>query len=101
MVRREVFIVAKGNPPHQLRLVDAVQRLGLSYHFEIEIDEALQHIYHTYHGCDEERLYDAALRFRLLRQHGYNVSCGESLIYIKRTYVVYFTNMKYIYTYML
>lgn len=77
VVRKEVFIRAAVDPSHQLRLIDSVQRLGLSYHFETEIEEALKHIYDTYHGPDEEELYDAALRFRLLRQQGYFVSCGN------------------------
>nr|ANA91932.1 terpenoid synthase [Paeonia lactiflora] len=56
----------------KLVLVDSIQRLGLAYHFENQIEQALEHIYGTPLEGD---LYHVALRFRLLRQQGYNVSC--------------------------
>lgn len=64
-------------------LVDQLQRLGVAYHFENEIKEDLQSIYnsHVNSNCDvnydhNNDLYTVALRFRLLRQHGYKVSAG-------------------------
>ncbi|GMI65468.1 terpene synthase 10 [Hibiscus trionum] len=67
------------NPSQILDLIDAVQRLGVAYHFEKEIEDALQIIYH--HHCnhvqvDNDDLYTTAVRFRLLREHGFNVDCG-------------------------
>ncbi|XP_071693707.1 (E)-beta-farnesene synthase-like [Rutidosis leptorrhynchoides] len=60
--------------------IDVVQRLGISYHFEEEIMEALQHIYVIYGdykgGIDEMNLKNISLWFRLLRQQGFNVSSG-------------------------
>lgn len=61
---------------HKLDLIDAVQRLGVGYHFEKEIDESLHHLYEG--SClkwNDSNLRTVALRFRLLRQHGYRVSC--------------------------
>ncbi|KAH9651453.1 alpha-humulene/(-)-(E)-beta-caryophyllene synthase [Citrus sinensis] len=62
-------------------IVNQLQRLGVAYHFENEIKEALQTIYdsHVNGNCDvnydhNNDLYIVALRFRLLRQHGYKVS---------------------------
>uniref|UniRef100_M0ZP05 (-)-germacrene D synthase n=1 Tax=Solanum tuberosum TaxID=4113 RepID=M0ZP05_SOLTU len=62
-----------------LELIDNTQRLGVSYHFEKEIEESLKHIYNNM-SCgefddDDNNLDIVALRFRLLRQVGYNVSC--------------------------
>ncbi|KAI7981016.1 (-)-germacrene D synthase [Camellia lanceoleosa] len=51
---------------------------GVSYHFESEIETALQHIYETYDHHDvkaNDDLYAVALLFRLLRQQGYPISC--------------------------
>ncbi|GMI65466.1 terpene synthase 21 [Hibiscus trionum] len=68
------------NPSQILDLIDAVQRLGVAYHFEKEIEDALQIIDH--HHCnhvqvddDDDDLYTTAVRFRLLREHGFNVDC--------------------------
>lgn len=68
----------------QIKLINEVQRLGLSYHFEKEIEGALQNIYTTYdcHG-DEIELHDVSLLFRVLRQHGFYISCGKFNIYCK------------------
>nr|K4LMW2.1 RecName: Full=Sesquiterpene synthase 2; AltName: Full=Kunzeaol synthase STS2 [Thapsia garganica]AFV09099.1 sesquiterpene synthase 2 [Thapsia garganica] len=59
-------------------LIDDIQRLGLSYHFEAEIDTLLQHVkdsYLEYYGTkNHDNLHDVALSFRLLRQEGHNIS---------------------------
>ncbi|XP_020598459.1 (-)-germacrene D synthase-like [Phalaenopsis equestris] len=58
-----------------LQLIDALQRLGISYHFEEQIDKKLRDIYdHNYGESHEINLQAAALKFRLLRQHGYRVT---------------------------
>ncbi|KAL6316974.1 hypothetical protein AAG906_024513 [Vitis piasezkii] len=75
-VRRELMAAA-GKPSQQLNFIDAVQRLGVAYHFEEEIEEALGRIYDNYQedGNKYDDLYNVALRFRLLRQQGFNISC--------------------------
>ncbi|GLT49357.1 hypothetical protein SLA2020_229200 [Shorea laevis] len=55
----------------KLYLIDAVQRLGVDYHFEREIDDALEKIYQD--GVDCSNLYNVALWFRVFRQQGINV----------------------------
>lgn len=76
VVRKEVFTDAADDFSHQLKLIDAIQRLGVAYHFETDIEQALERIHATYQDDDGD-LYNVALRFRLLRRHGYNVSCGR------------------------
>ncbi|CAK9157540.1 unnamed protein product [Ilex paraguariensis] len=68
-------------PLDQLELIDNLQRLGVSYHFEDEIKRILENIYSN-NKWQKEDLYAAALRFRLLRQHGYDVPqvVGESIL---------------------
>ncbi|CAA2975163.1 terpene synthase 10-like [Olea europaea subsp. europaea] len=52
-------------PLDQLELIDNLERLGISYHFEDEIEQILAFI---------NRKYSRTLEFRLLRQHDFNVS---------------------------
>ncbi|WOG94620.1 hypothetical protein DCAR_0313916 [Daucus carota subsp. sativus] len=67
--------VAKPNLD-RLELIDYLQRLGLGYHFEQEIKSALTKMYEdpSYETLERNDLHGAALRFRLLRQHGFNIS---------------------------
>ncbi|TYJ39002.1 hypothetical protein E1A91_A04G034800v1 [Gossypium mustelinum] len=60
----------------KLELIDTLQRLGLSYHFEAEINKTLKNISIDRIGTvawKKDNLYATALEFRLLRQHGYKV----------------------------
>ncbi|KAI3456994.1 hypothetical protein Pfo_013657 [Paulownia fortunei] len=65
------------NSSHKIELIDAIQQLGVGYHFEKEIDKSLRHIHETYpeYNKKDNDLRVVALRFRLLRQQGYYVSC--------------------------
>ncbi|XP_048328538.2 valencene synthase-like [Ziziphus jujuba] len=76
-VKGLVMKYSQKKPLQKLELIDAIQRLGVSYHFEREINEALEKIYNSYGFLDEEDddLYTISLWFRLLRQHGYYISC--------------------------
>ena len=71
----------------KLELIDAIQRLGVSHHFEREIDDLLGGIY-EYHSSkkhveiDDQDLYLVALCFRLLRQQGYKIPSGKYLLFI-------------------
>jgi hypothetical protein len=67
-------------PDDTVTLVDALERLGVDNHFREEIDVALSRI----HGDGEDdtdvgsshNLHAVALRFCLLRQHGFWVPTG-------------------------
>lgn len=62
----------------KVHLIDSICRLGVSYHFEHEIEEVLQNIHKNYveNGeiTFEDNLYFLAVLFRLLRQQGFYVS---------------------------
>ncbi|KAJ4945400.1 hypothetical protein NE237_014245 [Protea cynaroides] len=72
---RRMLAVDANDSSKKLKLIDSLQRLGVAYHFEGEIEEALKQIHDAPNGFDEIDLYTMALQFRLLRQHGYNVQC--------------------------
>ncbi|RWR93513.1 terpene synthase 1 [Cinnamomum micranthum f. kanehirae] len=64
------------DPLVEMNLIDSIQRLGVAYHFDTEVEEKLKRWYNAWvDGLnDGEDLHAVALQFRLLRQHGYNVS---------------------------
>ncbi|XP_039165819.1 alpha-terpineol synthase, chloroplastic-like [Eucalyptus grandis] len=65
----------KMNSVAKLEFIDAVQRLGLGYQFEMEIKNALSSIYNNTEDAQLlDDLYAVSLQFRLLRQHGFNIS---------------------------
>lgn len=65
-------------PLDKLELIDNLQRLGLGYCLDQEIKSTLTKIYEDQSNetLDRKDLHAVALRFRLLRQHGFNVSQG-------------------------
>lgn len=66
-------------PIDQLELIDTLQRLGLSYLFEVEIKKMLQEIHdNVNYQWKNDDLYGTALKFRLFRQHGFLISEGMS-----------------------
>ncbi|RDX58460.1 putative terpene synthase 2, partial [Mucuna pruriens] len=78
-IRKMIVSPIDNNFSFKLNFINFVQRLGISYHFEHEIDGALHQIYNnstkdnniiTY----DDDLHHLALLFRLLRQHGYRIS---------------------------
>ncbi|KAJ7961434.1 Terpene synthase [Quillaja saponaria] len=82
MLKKKVKIIltTPQDPHKQIELIDLLERLGLSYHFEDEIKKILDNIC-TKSVADqkdawnyETNLYAVALQFRLFRLHGYTVS---------------------------
>lgn len=62
----------------QLEIIDNLQRLGLCYHFEDEIYSILNNL--SGKTSKRDHLYAKALEFRLLRQHGFNISQGALIV---------------------
>ncbi|KAK1289130.1 putative terpene synthase 2 [Acorus calamus] len=58
------------DPMREMVLIDTIQRLGLKYHFEHEIDASLKILNDT---CFDYDLHLFSLHFRLLRQGGYSI----------------------------
>lgn len=71
-------------PLSLLEVIDKVHRFGLTYKFQHDINKALHRINvnssDIYQGAEIEKsgstLHATALAFRLLRQHGFEVSQG-------------------------
>lgn len=72
-IKSQLLITTTKDNIEKLKLIDSIQRLGVSYHFETEIHKVLQQLYHNIAQHDND-LHTMTLRFRLLRQQGYNIS---------------------------
>ncbi|WRX15092.1 Terpene synthase [Theobroma cacao] len=59
------------------KLIDLMQRLGVAYHFGKEIDEALNNVLKETVIGD---LYTTSLLFRILREHAFPISTGDSRV---------------------
>ena len=65
---------------HQLKLIDTLRQLGVAYHFEREIKDAIGTIYGLMNiniSILEDDLFATSLLFRLLREHDLNISQGK------------------------
>ncbi|KAL5066847.1 hypothetical protein RYX36_017734 [Vicia faba] len=62
------------NEVDQLEFIDVIQRLGVAYHFNNEIKNILDNIYNKKTSNLKNNLHATALKFRLLRQHRYDIS---------------------------
>nr|GMD80246.1 (-)-germacrene D synthase-like [Ipomoea batatas] len=71
---KNMLVEATHISSHKLHLINKIQRLGVSYQFEKEIETSLEHIFKAYDEFNENDLFIVSLRFRLLRQEGYHVS---------------------------
>ena len=72
-----------GDPKERIIYIDAIEQLVVAYHFEEEIEAILQQFYDKYNEHDylyNDDLQYIALRFRILRQHGFVVSSGKTYI---------------------
>jgi hypothetical protein len=93
-LRRRVLIEAGGEAAsvaETVTLVDTLERLGVDTHFREEIDAALRGVLSGESrldsgsgSCKDSDLRVVALRFRLLRQHGFWVSAGTTWVLDER-----------------
>ncbi|XP_076891646.1 (E)-beta-ocimene synthase, chloroplastic-like [Bidens hawaiensis] len=72
--------VSNFNTLELLEHIDDIERLGLGYRFQNHIQTLLDHVITSANGNNVEleekecSLHEESLRFRIIRQHGYNVS---------------------------
>ncbi|KAK6119783.1 hypothetical protein DH2020_046474 [Rehmannia glutinosa] len=69
------MLMVGGNTSNKLILIDTLERLGIAYHFDQEIEEQLEEVF-KFDSEQDDDLFTAALRFRLLRQHRHYVTCS-------------------------
>ncbi|CAH9050509.1 unnamed protein product, partial [Cuscuta epithymum] len=72
----------------RLFVVDNIEKLGISRHFNEEIRNVLDETYRCWMQGDEEIFMDAStcgLAFRMLRMNGYNISAGPVTRFLEGT----------------
>ena len=86
VVKKDLLAYQQASEPlEELKFIDAIQRLGVGYHFEEDIEKALERMFESYQDqCDKYDLFHVSLLFRILRQHGFNVSSGMYFIFSLR-----------------
>ncbi|KAI3468317.1 hypothetical protein Pfo_024980 [Paulownia fortunei] len=73
---RSMIVATDRNMAEKLNLIDSIERLGVSYFFENEIEEQIQNFYNARPSLESDDLHTVALYFRLLRQHGHDIPSG-------------------------
>ncbi|XP_051115877.1 viridiflorene synthase-like [Andrographis paniculata] len=71
---RSMVMNKESKPKDKMILIDTIERLGLAYHFEKEIEDQIAQIF-EFEMQNEDKdmdLFATALHFRLFRQHGYD-----------------------------
>ncbi|XP_031262998.1 casbene synthase, chloroplastic-like [Pistacia vera] len=73
----EMLITPLNDPVVKVSFIESICRLGVSYHFENEVEGQLNQIFEAQPNVakhDDYDLYIVALLFRVFRQHGYKNS---------------------------
>ena len=75
-------MASKVNPTNNIKFIDSLCRLGVSYHFEIDIVEQLGNLFDSLDfdwliRRDECNLYTVGLLFQVFRQFGFKLSAGN------------------------
>ncbi|EYU21977.1 hypothetical protein MIMGU_mgv11b022337mg, partial [Erythranthe guttata] len=94
---RNMLITRDSKLSEKLILIDTIERLGLSYHFENEIQEQLTLALNGHLKLEPEEnddLFIVALQFRLLRQHALDApSCKCTNCYLIRPMETFHVNI--------
>ncbi|KDP46461.1 hypothetical protein JCGZ_12944 [Jatropha curcas] len=75
---KDMLKQSTGELIENIEFINLLYRLGISYHFEAEIEEQLNHIFIALPNIIHDNNYDlytSALLFQVLRQHGYKMPC--------------------------
>ncbi|KAK8352302.1 hypothetical protein V6Z12_A05G085900 [Gossypium hirsutum] len=76
---KDMLVVFTTDPIEKMHLINSLCRLGVSYHFENEIEEQLDHLFITLPELLDDNDYDlhiVALVFQVFRFNGYKLPCG-------------------------
>ncbi|KAJ6349201.1 hypothetical protein OIU77_006730 [Salix suchowensis] len=75
---KDMLMTSKADPVQNIEFINLLCRLGVSYHFDSEIENNLTEIFDDLPNLLEKHdydLYTLSLLFRVLRQHGLKMPC--------------------------
>jgi hypothetical protein len=78
-----MLMASKKDPVEHIEFINLLCRLGVSYHFDKEIENSLKEIFADLPNLLEKHdfdLYTLSLLFRVFRQHGFKMPCGERIL---------------------
>ncbi|KAG6738343.1 hypothetical protein POTOM_057956 [Populus tomentosa] len=75
---KDMLMASTKDPVEHIEFINLLCRLGVSYHFDDEIENSLKEIFDDLPNLLEKHdfdLYTLSLLFRVLRQHGFKMPC--------------------------
>ncbi|XP_022751622.1 probable terpene synthase 6 [Durio zibethinus] len=76
---KDMLMASTADPIQNVKLVDTLLRLGVSYHFENDIENQLERIFDSQRNLvagNDHDLNSTSIVFRVFRQYGFKMSCG-------------------------
>ncbi|XVE74266.1 hypothetical protein DITRI_Ditri12bG0002800 [Diplodiscus trichospermus] len=76
---KEMLMASTADPIENVKLIDTLLRLGVSYHFDNHIEKHLKSIFDSQQNLvagNDHDLNTTSIVFRVFRQHGFKMSCG-------------------------
>ena len=76
-------MASKKDPVEHIEFINLLCRFGVSYHFDKEIENNLKEIFDDLPNLLEKHEFDLhtlSLLFRVFRQHGFKMPCGERIL---------------------
>ncbi|XWS20740.1 hypothetical protein CRYUN_Cryun31cG0128700 [Craigia yunnanensis] len=76
---KDMLVASTDDPIENMFLINSLCRLGVSYHFESEIEKQLSHLFITLgeviDNYKDYNLHTIAIIFQVFRSHGYKIPC--------------------------
>ncbi|XVF77892.1 hypothetical protein PTKIN_Ptkin14bG0084100 [Pterospermum kingtungense] len=76
---KDMLMVSESDPLEKIYLINSLYRLGVSYHFENEIENQLSQLFITVPPLLDDKecdLHIVAITFQVFRLHGFKMPCG-------------------------
>ncbi|XP_016717446.1 probable terpene synthase 6 [Gossypium hirsutum] len=94
---KDMLMASTTDPLHNILLINSLCRLGVSYHFETEVEQQLTRCFDTLSQLihnNDYNLHETAIMFQVFRSHGYNMSSDIFNKFKKRNYEFKISDIK-------